>query len=257
VEERTAPRSPVIYEVVRQQGEDELCRPDGSLFWSGVAAGITIMTSVIAQAALRQKLPADTPGREVISDIGYSVGFLIVILGRMQLFTEQTIVTVLPVMAEPGWRKLRGTARLWIIVFFANMLGACVAAFINVDLHLISPELLGSMLAVSGGLLHKAPLDVLAQAVPAGFIIASVAWLRAAITNGEFWIILTLTYVIALGDFTHVVAGSAETFLLLFAGQVGMAHAVGGLILPALLGNIIGGTGLFALLAYAQVRQEL
>jgi len=69
--------------------------------------------------------------------------------------------------------------------------------------------------------------------------------------------VLTLTYVIALGDFTHVIAGSAETFLLLFAGQIEIAHALGDLIAPALIGNIIGGTGLFALLAYAQVRQEL
>src|SRR5690242_14458456 len=88
VEELSAPRSPVIYEVVRQQGEDELCRPDSSLFWSGIAAGITIMASVIVQAALRHILP-DAPWREAVSSIGYSVGFLMVILGRMQLFTEQ------------------------------------------------------------------------------------------------------------------------------------------------------------------------
>jgi formate-nitrite transporter family protein len=117
--------------------------------------------------------------------------------------------------------------------------------------------LLGAMLAVSGHLLHKAPLEILAQAVPAGFIIASVAWIRAAVTNGEFWVVLTLTYVIALGDFTHVIAGSAETFLLLWAGQISIVHALGGLIAPSLIGNVIGGTGLFALLAYAQVRQEL
>lgn len=256
VEELSAPRSPVIYEVVRQQGEEELRRPDGSLFWSGVAAGITITASVIAQGALRQKLP-DAPWREAVSDIGYSVGFLMVILGRMQLFTEQTIVTVLPVMAAPSWRKMWTTARLWTIVFAANMIGTCAAAAMNAKLRLVSTDLLASMLAISAPLLHKTPLDVLAQAVPAGFIIASVAWIRAAISNGEFWVVLTLTCLIALGDFTHVIAGSAETFLLLFAGQIDVVHALGDLIAPALIGNVIGGTGLFALLAYAQVRQEL
>jgi formate-nitrite transporter family protein len=159
VEALSTPRSPVIYEVVRQQGEDELCRPDGSLFWSGIAAGITIMASVIAQGALRQKLP-DAPWREVVSGIGYSVGFLMVILGRMQLFTEQTIVTMLPVMAAPSWPKFRATGRLWIIVFVANMVGTCVAAAMNVKLHLVTPDLLASMLAVSAPLLHEAPLAV-------------------------------------------------------------------------------------------------
>ena len=95
------------------------------------------MTSVIAQAALRHGLP-DVPGREVIACFGYSIGFLMVILGRMQLFTEQTIVTVLPVMAQPTWRKLWGTARLWTIVFVANMLGTFVAAGVNVKLRLVS-----------------------------------------------------------------------------------------------------------------------
>ncbi len=257
VQELAAPRSRVIYEVVRRQGDEELKRPPGSLFWSGIAGGVTIMVSVIAEGALRHKLPADMPMRQVISDLGYSLGFLMVILGRMQLFTEQTIVTVLPIMAAPGWQKLGTAARLWVIVFAANMIGSCVAAAINVNLHLVSQELLTSMLEVSGSLLRKAPLDVLLQGIPAGFLIASVAWIRAGAAGGEFWIVLVLTYAIALGDFTHVVAGSAEAFLLLFAGQIGVSHAVGGIILPALIGNILGGTGLFALLAHAQVRQEI
>jgi formate/nitrite transporter FocA (FNT family) len=256
VEKLSAPRSPVIYEVVRGHGEEELSRPDGSLFWSGTAAGITMMVSVIVEGALRHRLP-DAPWSDSIIHLGYSVGFLMVILGRMQLFTEQTIVAVLPVMGAPSRQNLQRSARLWTIVFVANMLGAFTAAVVNAKLHLVSSELLASMLTVSGHLLHKAPLQVLAQAVPAGFIIASIAWIRAAVTNGDFWIVATLTYVIALGDFTHVIAGSAETFLLLIAGQIDLSYAIGTLIGPALIGNVIGGTGLFALLAYAQVRKEL
>lgn len=256
-EDLAAPKPTVLHEVVRRQGEEELDRPPGSLFWSGLAGGVTIMASVIAEAALRHKLPAGMPGREVISDLGYSLGFLMVILGRMQLFTEQTIVTVLPNMAEPGWRKLALTLRLWLIVFLANTAGTCIAAAMNVHLHLVGQPLLDSMLEVSGSLLGKTPLEMMLQGIPAGFLIASVAWIRAGASSGEFWIVLALTYAIALGDFTHVVAGSAEAFLLVFAGQAGIGHALGGMILPSLLGNVIGGTGLFALLAHAQVRQEI
>ena len=118
-------------------------------------------------------------------------------------------------------------------------------------------ELTEAMLEVSGTLLHKAPLDMLLQGIPAGFLIASVAWIRAGVSGSEFWVILVLTYAIALGDFAHVVAGSAEAFLLLFAGQTGLGHAAFGIVLPSLIGNVIGGTGLFALLAHAQVRQEM
>lgn len=256
-EEMAAPRSRVIHEVIRRQGEEELSRPVGSLFWSGVAGGLAIMTSVIAEAALHHKLPASMPGREAIADLGYSLGFLMVVLGRMQLFTEQTIVTVLPVMAAPDWKRFGTAARLWAVVFAANMVGTCVAAAVSLWLPLMGPPLLASMLDISSGLLRKTPLDILRQGIPAGFLIASLAWIRGGISSGDFWVVLALTYAIALGGFTHVVAGSAEAFLLLFAGQAGLAQVLGGIILPALIGNIIGGTGLFAVLVHAQVRQEI
>lgn len=257
VQERSAPRARVIYEVVRRQGEEELARPVGSLFWSGLAGGVTIMVSVIAEASLNTKLPAGMAGREAISGLGYPLGFLMVILGRMQLFTEQTIVAALPNMARPEWRRLAVTARLWGVVFAANMLGAAFAAALNVGLHLTGPELTAAMLEVSGRLLAKSPMDLMLQGIPAGFLIASVAWIRAGVSDGEFWVVLALTYAIALGGFTHVIAGGAEAFLLVFAGQIGPGHALFGIILPALAGNVLGGTGLFALLAHAQVRQEI
>jgi formate/nitrite transporter FocA (FNT family) len=253
----SAPRSPVIHEVVRLQGEEELQRPHGSLLWSGIAGGITIMASVIAQGSLHHKLPEGFPAREVVADLGYSLGFLMVILGRMQLFTEQTIVTVLPVMTAPSWAKLGGTARLWAIVFAGNMIGAAIAAAMNIHLELTGPGLTEAMLEVSRKLLAKDWLALLAQGVPAGFLIASIAWIRAGVTGGDFAIILVVTYAIALGDFTHVIAGAAETFLLLFAGEIGLGQALGGMILPTLIGNVLGGTGLFALLAHAQVRREM
>lgn len=257
VEELAAPRAPVIYEVVRRQGEEELRRPIGSLFWSGAAGGLAIMLSAIGQAGVLHSIPPSVPWREAASDAGYSLGFIVVVLSRMQLFTEQTIVAVLPVMASTTWRKLGIVARLWAVVLVANMIGAFASALINVRLHIIDPGLLAAMLEVARHLVGVAPLDLLLRGVPAGFLIAAVAWIRAGTSGADFWIVLTLTGAIALGNFTHVVAGAAEVFLLVVVGEVGFGHALGGIILPVMLGNIIGGTGLFALLAHAQVRQEL
>jgi formate/nitrite transporter FocA (FNT family) len=257
VEELAAPRAPVIYEVVRHHGQEELDRPVGSLFWSGIAGGITIMASIIAEGALAAHLPANLPWRVPVIDLGYSLGFLMVILGRMQLFTEQTVVAVLPVMRSPSWRKLWMVARLWAVVFAANLIGVALAAALNANAHVVSRDLLNGMLSVSVPLSRKTALAVLLQGIPAGFLVASIAWIRAGVTSDHFWIVLAVTYAIALGGFAHVIAGSAETFLLLFSGRIGVVHAFGGMILPALVGNIVGGTGLFALLAHAQVRQEL
>src|SRR5262244_3678804 len=90
VEERSRPRTPVIYEVVRRLGEEEMRRPATSLWWSGVAAGLSISFSLLAQAILETHLP-DAPWRHLVSSLGYAVGFVMVVLSRQQLFTENTI----------------------------------------------------------------------------------------------------------------------------------------------------------------------
>src|SRR6476661_4498573 len=98
VEERSTPRTPVIYEIVRQLGQEEMERPLISLWWSGVAAGLSISFSLLTQAILETHL-VDAPWRPLVSSLGYPVGFLMVVLSRQQLFTESTITAVLPLMA--------------------------------------------------------------------------------------------------------------------------------------------------------------
>jgi formate/nitrite transporter FocA (FNT family) len=256
VEDRSAPPARVVHAAVIKQGEDELERPTGSLFWSGLAAGIAIIASTWAQGGLHQHLP-DAPWRELVGGLGYTLGFIIVILGRMQLFTEQTMVAVLPLAKETNWRNFRRTARLWTTVFAGNVIGAAFMAALCVHAHIVSSELLGAMLDVSGKLLPKSAGEILLQAIPAGFLIASVAWIRSATDDSGFWIVLVLSYGIALGGFTHVIAGAAEAFLLLWAGKASLGWVIGTFLVPALIGNIIGGTGLFAMLAHAQVKEEI
>src|SRR6201996_388332 len=99
VEDRSSPRTPVIYEIVRRLGEEEMSRPVTSLWWSGLAAGLSISFSLLAQAVLRAHLP-DSNWAVLVTSLGYSVGFLMVVLSRQQLFTESTVTAVLPVMAK-------------------------------------------------------------------------------------------------------------------------------------------------------------
>ena len=119
--------SKLIYEVIRRDGEEELARTKRSLFWSGTAAGILISFSVLGEAILRTYLP-DAPWSFLVENLGYSLGFLLVIICRMQLFTENTITTVLPLMVQPTAHNLGCVARLWSIVLGANVLGAFVIA---------------------------------------------------------------------------------------------------------------------------------
>src|SRR4051812_403669 len=100
IQERQPPSAKVVHGAVAAEGEDELDRPRGSLLWSSVAAGIAIMASVSACGALNHYVPP-TPWRDAVISLGYPVGFLIIILGRLQLFTEHTMVAVLPFARAP------------------------------------------------------------------------------------------------------------------------------------------------------------
>ncbi len=248
--------SPAVYQVVRAEGAQELARPTLSLWFSGLAAGISISSSMFMQGFLEGYLP-DTSWRPLISHFGYCAGFLIVVLARLQLFTEITLTAVLPLLAERSLRSLRAVLRLWGIVFIANMVGTALASLMAIHAHIATPEQLASFQAVAHPLIEKTAFDLLMRGIPAGFLIAAMVWMLAAAKNGHFWIITMMTYMIAIGGLTHVVVGSAEMFLLMFSGQLEPLHGIFGVLLPALVGNVIGGTGLFALLAYGQVKAEI
>jgi formate/nitrite transporter FocA (FNT family) len=60
----------------------------------------------------------------------------------------------------------------------------------------------------------------------------------------------------ALGDFTHIVVGSAEVSYLVFAGELPWSDFWMVFAGPTLAGNIIGGSFIFALISHAQIRSE-
>ena len=256
VEERATPPTPVIYEVVRRYGEDEMARPPLSLWWSGVAAGLSISFSLLAQAVIALRTP-DASWAPLAVAAGYPVGFLMVVLGRQQLFTESTITMVLPVMARPARSAFAALARSWSIVLAANLTGTLIAALFCSLTPVLSPEVLESMLEVSRKAMDKTWTVFFFEAITAGFLMAAMVWLLPGAASNAFGVIVLITYLIAISGAAHIVAGSIEAFLLVIAGQMGAWQALYGFALPALLGNIVGGTVLFALLSHAQVMREI
>jgi len=253
--ERLAPKT--VYETIQLEGEKELDRPASSLWWSGFIAGLAISASLIAQGTLHNVLPA-SGWQQPIVYLGYCVGFIIVILGRLQLFTEDTITPVLPIMADFSSRALTRMLRLWGIVLAANLAGTFTAAAFTEIVSFASPEQLAASYEIARhATLDKFALEVFVLAIPAGFYIAALVWMLPSSKGFEIWVILIMTYLIAIGGFAHVIVGSTEVFLLLLDGQTGVVYAFGTYLLPALAGNIVGGTVLFSLLAYAQVREEI
>jgi formate/nitrite transporter FocA (FNT family) len=256
VEEMSTPRTPVIYEVVRRMGDEEMERPATSLWWSGVAAGASMSFSLLAQSALEAYLP-DAGWKPLVASMGYAVGFLMVILGRQQLFTESTITVVLPVLKDFTGTNLFKLARLWIIVLVANLIGTLFAAVFWRLLPVMPSEFYPAALKVSARLMQLGWWETLLRAVGAGFLIASMVWMIPTAETSKFAVIALITYLISLAGFTHIVAGSMEAYVLALFGEWPWWRAIVDFIIPTLIGNIIGGTALFAAISYAQVMKEI
>lgn len=256
VEARSSPRTPVIYEIVSRLGEEEMVRPVMSLWWSGIAAGLSISFSLLAQAVLETHLP-DAPWRGLISSFGYSVGFMMAVLSRQQLFTENTITAVLPVMAQMTLNNLWRLGRLWFIVLAANLIGTLAAALFCTWAPALDPRLYEAMLEISRHLLSHDWAVMFFGGITAGFLMAAMVWMIPSADTAQFYVVMLMTYLISVGGFFHIVAGSMEAFLLALHGDVSPWWLLTGFFSPVLLGNIAGGTALFALIAYAQVMKEI
>ena len=256
VEELATPRTPVIYEVVRRLGEEEMERPLNSLWWSGLAAGLSISFSLLAQAILQTHLP-EASWQPLVVSFGYCVGFIMAVLSRQQLFTEITITAVLPVAAKFTWSNVWRMARLWAIVLAANLTGTLFAALFCSFTPVLTAELYDGMLAISRDLLAFGWWDMVFRAIASGFLMAAMVWLMPGAERTQFHVITLMTWLIAVGGFTHIVAGSMEAYLLILAGDWAWWQMIGQFLVPVLIGNIIGGTALFALISYAQVMDEI
>ncbi|GLO75799.1 formate/nitrite transporter family protein [Phaeobacter italicus] len=256
VEEGVGISPRLIFETIRREGEEELERPVRALWWSGIAAGILISFSVLGKSLFRAYLP-EADWTPLVENLGYSLGFLMVILGRMQLFTENTITTVVPVVLRQDMDSFVRTARLWGIVLGANVVGAFViAAFFGLT-PVLKPELLEAMIKISEHATGMEPMIGLISGIPSGILIAAIVWMMPSAANNKIVLVVIFTWLIAAGDFTHIVAGSVEMALLLLLGELGIGQAVFGFFLPVLIGNVIGGTVVFTLLTYAQIRPEI
>lgn len=254
VEQRSAIGANVVHGAVKKEGEDELKRPSSALAWSGLAAGLSMGFSMVAEALLLHALP-DEPWRPLVSKLGYSVGFLIVVLGRQQLFTENTLTPILPLMERRDKATLGNVLRLWAVVFAANAVGAFIFAFVLANTNVFGPEMRGTFSEIGKAAMMAGEgfWTIVLRGIFAGWLIALMVWLLPFAETGRVMVIIIITYLVGLGGFAHVIAGSTETLYLVLIGQANWGDYLLGFMVPTLLGNILSGVSLVAALNHAQV----
>ena len=235
-EDRTSVKATIVHETIRYDGEEELNRPLAALAWSALAAGLSMGFSLVAMALFRAYLP-DAPWRPLIARLGYPMGFLIVITGRQQLFTENTLTAIIPLLARRNLATLWRVIRLWAIVLTANIAGAHLFAWVVATTPMFHPEVRHAMFELS-----KEAADVtfgvaILRGIFAGWLIAMVVWMLAAIDTGRLAVIIIITYIVGLAGLTHIIAGSVEVLFLVMVGYKSWLSVVIGYMLPTLIGN--------------------
>jgi len=251
-EHRSSVTVHVVHEAVCKEGEEELKRTPAALAWSGLAAGLSMGLSLIVEGSLRAKLP-DVPWRPLLTKIGYSGGFLLVILGRQQLFTENTLTPMLPLFGRRDRATAEQVARLWVVVLAANMAGALAIAWVLGNTNAFPPEVRGVFAEIGRQSIGMSFATVMLRGIFAGWLIASLVWMLPFVETARFFLIVAITWVIGIAGFSHVVAGAVDVFLLATTGAALWSDVLTGFILPALIGNILGGVSLVAVLNHAQV----
>jgi len=255
--EESAPlRATVIHEVIREEGEADLELETPTLLWSGLAAGLSMGFSFATQALLKSQLPEETWAHSVAS-FGYVVGFAIVVLGRQHLFTESTLSALLPALHRRDAQTTRKTLRLWTIVLAANLVGTWIFAAALAYANPLGPEALPSLTALSAESMAHGFGETLVKAVFAGWLIGLMVWLLPPAKAAKILIIVLLTWVVALGKFSHIIAGSTEAAYGVLRGDASGVDYLMKFLVPTLIGNLIGGAALVAMLNHAPVRQEM
>lgn len=240
------------HEVIRRMGEEELKRSTSALAWSALAAGLAMGFSLVAEGVLKAHLP-DAEWTPLVAKLGYAFGFLIVILGSQQLFTENTLTAVVPLMAHRTGEVFRNVARLWGVVLVANLVGALFFALVIARTELFRPEVHHAFTEISEKAVAHGFWLTLLKGVFAGWLIALLVWMLPAAESSHVLVIVLVTWLVGVGEFAHIVAGAVEVFYLAVGGRLGWGESFSRFIIPTLIGNVLGGVTLVSALNHAQV----
>jgi formate/nitrite transporter FocA (FNT family) len=251
------PTANEIYEQVARNARRELARTNKAMAVSGIVGGLTMGLTGLSVAVVSAHLSTgvQAPWADFISLMFYPMGFMAVILGRGQLFTENTLYPVALILAER--RHVWSTLRLWGVVFPSNLAGALLFAILAARTKALQPDTLHALAQLGAQAASPSMKHIFWSGVVGGWMIAMVAWLVSGSHSitGSFVIIWTLAFIVGLGHFAHCIATSGEILTAVLNHQTSLA-AYFRWLLPAVSGNITGGVLLVTLLEYGQVKLD-
>lgn len=255
-EEGTRLSAKEIHRNILLPAEHEIRRPAAALLWSSLASGLVIGFSCLAAAYAASV--AAPPYAQFAASVAYPLGFIFVIMARSELFTEHTLVPVIPLLERRNRETFLRLLRIWGLLLAGNLVGAVIFGVTLAQTAVAPAEVESELLRISREATSGGFGRVLYAGVFAGWLIALLTWLLASThsTIAQIVFIWLCTFPIHALHFRHSIAGSVEAFYRAGLGDAGWGEMLGGFVAPAVIGNAIGGVLLVALLNYGQVAAD-
>jgi formate/nitrite transporter FocA (FNT family) len=238
---------------VTHEGEEIFKIKKLAVFLSACIAGLEIGFSYLLICTLYFLLAGKIEEHIVFKMFGlvYPLGFIMVILGKSILYTEQTSVLALPVLN--GQRTVLELLTIWGLVIIGNLLGGILFIFcvgdLAAQLNLFDKE---TMVKIGSHILNHSYGVLLLSSIFAGWLMGLLTWLLNSTTESltRILLIALITGTIGFVGFHHSIVGNIEAFgAFLYSETISMGDYLMFLVLT-LLGNGIGGSIVVALFKY-------
>lgn len=237
-----------IFERIIVDADEEISRSPRELFFSALAAGFAITITVL----LYVTVSSATDKTPVLSAILYPMGFVYIIMGNYQLYTENTVPPVALIIERMA--SVPALLAMWLLILAGNLVGAAGGAAALAFGGVFSGAEQTAAISIASTGLETDAIPLLFKGAFAGFIVAGVVWLDFSVRSSvaRFALIYMAFLAIPLGNLYHVVVSSTEVMYLVFIGETTLAAGMGGFVLPVLVGNTLGGVVLVTITNYFQ-----
>ncbi|MEM9666868.1 MAG: formate/nitrite transporter family protein, partial [Bacteroidota bacterium] len=196
-----------IFQRVVATANEEFSRSSRLLFLSGIAAGLSIGLSLVARAIVLT-FTGTEGASELVGNLVYPVGFVLIVLGRYQLYTENTLTPVTLVLTRLA--SVPKLLKVWGVVLTANVLGAALMALVLIQTGIFDEAAAAMARSFGEHALETSWRDLFWKGVFAGWIVASMVWLTHATRNATARLLLVffLMYLIPTLDLFHCIIGA-------------------------------------------------
>jgi formate/nitrite transporter FocA (FNT family)/nucleotide-binding universal stress UspA family protein len=242
-----------VFQRLVADADHEIASGTRELFFSALAAGFAITITFLVYASMRV-----TADGKVVAALLYPLGFVYIIIGGYQLYTENTLPPVALTLERLA--SIPTLFRHWLIVLCGNFTGGALGAVVLAHGGVFDGATAEMAVTISAKGIETSAWSLFFKGAFAGLIVAGVVWLDFAAreTISRLAIVYLAFLAIPLGNLFHVVVSFTESVYLILvpAYDLGAVTAMTEFVIPVLAGNTLGGIVLVTVVNYYQTSER-